>query len=261
MSRSFSLTTFLTLALLCACSTTPEGRSRLSLVSQERMARNGTRAFQRIKNRNVLVRDENEIKYLHCIIDSLTSGEAASEGGWEVALLRNDQPNAFALPGKKIAVNSGLLRVTVNQDQLAAVIAHEIAHIQAGHGAESTSQQVVLEGLSLASSIADRGRSSSVPLSGGLRLGLLYPMSRVQEEEADMMGLELMAKAGFNPHEALQFWRNMQVYSDSSSDSFFSTHPSFQTRMAKLEQRIASRSWTAEKNNTERTRSKCETNL
>lgn len=246
MLKNFSF--ILIFILLFGCTTTPEGRRQLSLVSQERVARNGTRAFQRIKNRNNLVLDKRQLSALSCIVDRLTEHDSALKGGWEIAIVQDDLPNAVALPGKKIAVNSGLLRVTVNQDQLAAVLAHEVAHIQAGHGLESTSQQVGWESLDLLTGAG-----------GVFRAGFLYPVSKIQEEEADMIGLELMNKSGFNLSEALQFWRNMQVYRDVSSDNFFSTHDSHQMRIDKIERRIASRAWSPQAD--ERNRTKCQSTL
>lgn len=228
-----------------SCATTSEGRKQLSLVSDDRAARDGKRAFERIKNRNLLSNDPADNKYVSCVAKALASDN------WDIVILQDDQANAFAFPGNKIAVNSGLLRVTVNQDQLATAIAHEIAHIHANHSAERTSQQIVLEAVSQVSKITSRNSSSlskgvGLALNAGavvVQLGLLYPFSRIQEEEADLKGLELMASAGFDPNEALPFWKNMEVYGAGGTEGPLSTHPTHQARIKTLEKRIAARSW------------------
>lgn len=236
-------------AFLTSCSTTSEGRKQFSLVSNKRVERDGERAFSRLKNRNIIVEKKSDKDFVNCVISKLKPSFNAQTGAttdWEVAIFKSEDANAFALPGKKIGLNSGLLRVAVNEAQLAAVLAHEIAHVEAEHGRERTSQQVALESLGYVSGIlgrSSRGSSKTLATSltatrGAVQLGLLYPFSKVQEEEADLIGLELMAKAGFDPREALHFWENMEVYGTSGSDSILSTHPSHQSRLKILESRV-----------------------
>ena len=162
---------------------------------------------------------------------------------WEVVVFEADQANAFALPGYKIGVYTGLLKYAKNQDQLAAVMGHEVAHVIAEHGNERVSNQMATEaGLSIAAVLLGTEQDSNTALiMAGLGLGAQYgvilPFSRSHESEADLIGLELMAKAGFNPEESVTLWQNM-AQSGLSPPEFMSTHPSSDTRIKQLRERI-----------------------
>ena len=157
-----------------------------------------------------------------------------------MALFQDGTPNAFALPGGKIGVNAGMLRVARGQDQLAAVVAHEIAHVTAHHGNERMTQELAVQGgLMLADLLAENpGSREHELLRGALGLGaqygLLLPYSRTHEREADLLGLDLMARAGFDPRESLTLWRNMAQVGGGQPLEFLSTHPSHETRLQEL---------------------------
>jgi predicted Zn-dependent protease len=160
-----------------------------------------------------------------------------------VAVFEQNSPNAFALPGGKIGVHTGMLRVATNQDQLAAVIAHEVAHVLARHTNERISQEMAMQqGLGLIQAIANPVSPTGQVMMGllgvGAQYGVLLPYSRLQESEADMLGLDLMAKAGFDPRESINLWINMEQAGGSEPVEFMSTHPSHATRMQDLRQRI-----------------------
>lgn len=178
--------------------------------------------------------------------------QAAGLGGqpWEYAVFVDDTPNAFALPGGKIGVNTGLLSVVDNDDQLAAVIGHEVGHTVAHHAAERMSQQTAAQiGLGVASSAlgsrvgADQARQIASLGSIGAQVGVLLPYSRRHELEADRLGVDYMQRAGYDPRQAVVLWQKMAAQRTSRNLPFLSTHPTDAARIAALEQYIQSRGW------------------
>lgn len=159
---------------------------------------------------------------------------------WEVRLLESKQQNAFALPGGKIAVYTGILPVCANEAGLAAVLGHEVSHVIARHGAQRMSQQILLTGAMTAASISlsnnkDRGLILGA-LGLGTALGITLPFSRTDETEADQIGLTYMALAGYDPREAIHFWnRFAQENKGSKTLEFLSTHPADETRSKRLQ--------------------------
>ena len=152
--------------------------------------------------------------------------------------------NAFALPGGKIGVHTGILKVANSADQLAAVLGHEVGHVIARHGAERVSQSVATQGgLALADIMLDRkSESRSLIMAGlglGAQFGILLPFSRKHESEADEIGLYLMANAGFDPEHSVELWRNMAKASGGAPPEFLSTHPSNTSRISGLQSRMS----------------------
>lgn len=227
--------------LLAACATSPTGRHTLKLFPDAKMNEMGAAAYQQNKKDTPVSTDARTNAYVACVADTLTRMVG---GNWEVTVFKVDQANAFALPGGKIGVNTGLLDVAENQDQLAAVIGHEIAHVQAEHSNERVSTNYIAQaGLSLAQAAAgaygvDQQGQIMGLLGLGAQYGVLMPFGRAQESEADIMGLAIMAKAGFNPHQSVALWQNMGRAGGASPPEFLSTHPSHSTRIADLEQKI-----------------------
>jgi predicted Zn-dependent protease len=162
---------------------------------------------------------------------------------WEIRVFADDTPNAFALPGGKIGVNTGLLKVAHTQGQLAAVIGHEVAHVTEGHANERVSSEFAAKtGLQLLSAVADTSNPMHGQMIGllgaGVQVGVLLPFGRDHEREADLLGLDLMAKAGFDPHESVELWRNMSKAGGAQPPEFLSTHPSRVSRIYQLKRRI-----------------------
>lgn len=236
---------------LAGCNTSPLGRKQLTLLPEGQVQQMGVAAYQQIKQDMDVVKGGYAPPFVRCVTNALTSVVAQDYGvrEWEVNVFDDKSANAFALPGGKIGVNSGLLNVAKNQDQLAAVVGHELAHVLARHGNERVSQQLAAQtGLQLVGTIANgRGETDGKTrlllgaLGLGAQFGVLMPFSRLQESEADILGLELMARAGFDPAEAVTLWHNMQTASGQKSPpEFLSTHPSSKTRIAALEKALPS---------------------
>lgn len=226
----------LSAALLGACATSPLGRSQLSLVSDQEMAQVGTQAFQEIEQKTPILSSGTEARYVTCVAKAVTA-EIPGNTNWEVKVFQSDEVNAFALPGGHIGVYTGLLKVATTQDQLATVIGHEVSHVIARHSAERYSQQLAT-GLGSEIVGAVTGVDSSVfGAAGNL---LLLRFSRTQESEADLLGLDLMSRAGFDPRGAITLWQNMDRAAANSQKppELLSTHPSDATRISALQARL-----------------------
>jgi predicted Zn-dependent protease len=159
---------------------------------------------------------------------------------WEMAIFQSDSVNAFAMPGGKIGVMTGILKAAQNQDQLAAVIGHEIAHVTARHANERASRGSFSNvGVQVAAVLLGGGNQGATytayeALQAGAALGIMLPFSRSQESEADVIGLEYMAKAGFDPRESVPLWQNMGAEAEEAPAEFLSTHPSSEKRIDQL---------------------------
>ena len=149
---------------------------------------------------------------------------------WEFHLIKSKQQNAFALPGGKVAVYTGLLPVAMNEAGLATVMSHEIGHVIARHGAQRMSRQLVLTAGLMATSISLNNSKQKKMIMAALGVGIVYgltlPFSRTNEAEADQIGLTYMARAGYDPNEAVRFWKRFaDVKGGQEVPEFLSTHP------------------------------------
>ncbi|WP_440996558.1 M48 family metallopeptidase [Arhodomonas sp. SL1] len=241
------LVTVIVAAVVVACATSPTGRRQLQLFPPGQMQAMGAAAFAEMKEEQPVVRNREVTGYVRCVTDAVTEVLPARyrlDEGWEVEVFDDDRANAFALPGGKIGVHAGMLELAETPDQLAAVIGHEIAHVMADHSNERMSQQFAVgSGLAVAGVIAGSGdgdRQQALALLGlGAQVGVLLPFSRLHESEADEIGLELMARAGFDPREAVALWRNMSEEAEGRAPpEFLSTHPSHGTRIEDLQARM-----------------------
>lgn len=228
--------------LVAACATSPTGRKQLLLVPDDQVNEMGVAAFNEFKQKGTLDKDPAKLRYVRCISDAITATLAPPDDkGWEVAVFKDDTANAFALPGKKIGVHTGIMKVANTPDQLAAVIGHEIGHVMAKHSAERLSiQTVTATGSQLVGAVlATQGEGEQALIMGVMGLGLQYgvtlPYSRTHESEADYVGVVLMAQAGFDPRASVTLWQNMRAASQGSPPEFMSTHPSPDTRIDQLQ--------------------------
>lgn len=227
-----------------ACATSPTGRNQVLLFSSDQLAQMGEQAFTDMKQKQNVSRQPVKNQYVECIADSLTPFVPKSiyNGQWEVVVFDEDQVNAFALPGGKIGVYIGLMEVAKNQDQLAAVIGHEIGHVIAEHGNERMSQGALINvgtqamGQILAANEVPQSGPIMAAIGLGVQVGVQLPYSRAHESEADLIGLQLMAKAGFNPRQSVELWKNMEAASGGQRPpELMSTHPAPQTRIENLQ--------------------------
>jgi predicted Zn-dependent protease len=235
-------TALIGLLMLTGCATSPTGRSQLMFMPESQMTEMGLQAFTTIKKETPIDKNATTNAYVQCVGQAIT--REVGRGSWEIVVFEDKDANAFALPGNKIGVNTGLLKVAQNQDQLATVLGHEVAHVISHHSNERVSQKfAVQEGVNLISALASPHSGTGQSLMGllgvGAQYGILMPYSRIQESEADLVGLDLMAKAGFNPRESINLWKNMTRSGGSQRPEFLSTHPSHSTRITDLNAHMA----------------------
>ena len=236
---------FIFAVLLTACVVSPTGRKQLVLFSNGQMSQMGATAYDSMKKEQKVNSDKKVNAYVSCISNALLKhlpGDLAHQN-WEVTVFKDDSPNAFALPGAKIGVHTGMLKVASTQGQLAAVVGHEIGHVWANHGNERMSQQSIAQmGMQIVTVLAgEPSAEKQMALSalGVATQGTVLKFSRDQEKEADVMGLEMMAKAGFDPQQAVALWEKMAQQSGAKRvPEFMSTHPSEETRIRKLKQQL-----------------------
>ncbi|MGH8566693.1 MAG: M48 family metallopeptidase [Gammaproteobacteria bacterium] len=218
-----------------ACVTTPTGRTQLRLVSDAQMAAMGSTAFAQLQQKTPPASDAKTMRYVDCVAEAITRAVAPGNV-WEVRVFDAPEVNAFALPGGKIGVYTGLLKVAENPDQLAAVIGHEVAHVLAGHSAARVSNELAAN-----LGVAVLGTTTGVDpqlIGLGANLLLLLPYSRADESEADVLGLRYMAKSGFDPREAPKLWANMSKQGGGAPPEFLSTHPANETRIRDLQNHL-----------------------
>ncbi len=227
--------------LLTACATTPTGRSQLVFMPDDKLNSMGLQAFADLKKEKPISQDVKENTFVRCVANAITHEVG---GNWEVIVFEDKTLNAFALPGSKIGVHTGLIDLVDNQHQLAAVIGHEIGHVLARHSNERMSQKLGAQmGISLIAAVAapqtPLGQTAVSLLGVGAQYGVIMPFSRLHESEADLIGLELMAKAGFNPAESVTLWQKMAQASQGEQPAeFLSTHPSHETRIDDLRENL-----------------------
>jgi predicted Zn-dependent protease len=232
--------------VVAGCATSPLGRSQLIFFPEAEMAQMGATAFSDLKKQESLSKDGKTNRYVQCVADHVIRAMPGGDPSqWEVRVFDGDDVNAFALPGRKIGVYRGLLKVAENQHQLAAVIGHEIAHVTAKHANERVSTTYVtqtgLEVVQIASGASSYAKQQLFGLLGlGAQVGVLLPFNRKQESEADLIGLDYMANAGFDPRESVALWRNMAKVGGDRPPDFLSTHPSGNRRIEELEARMSS---------------------
>ncbi len=204
----------------------------------------GMDAYDQMKRRERKSTHPEVNRYIQCVTHPLLQEVRDPTGvdHWEVTVFEDSSANAFALPGGKIGVHTGLLKVARNQHQLATVIGHEIGHVIARHGNERVSSALVTQigMVGLSAALKDQ-KNKNLILAGlglGAQIGYQLPHSRTQESEADQIGLNLMARAGFDPRQSPLLWENMKKASRGSPPEFLSTHPGHDTRIRRLQAQV-----------------------
>lgn len=221
------------------------GRTQLVDIDREQEVALGLQSYRQILSQSEVLQSGEAVDLVREVGRRLVAAAADVDPGfdWEFNVIRSGQANAFALPGGKVAVYTGLLTVAGNVDGLSAVMGHEIAHAIARHGAERMAHQKLMQIGTLAASVAlgdmDYGTRQMVmgALGVGAQYGVLMPFSRDHESEADRIGLVFLARACFDPTEAPRLWERMgEASGGRATAEFMSTHPSPETRIRQFEE-------------------------
>jgi predicted Zn-dependent protease len=244
-------------AVLAGCAVVPiTGRRQLSLVPQSDLVQLAAEDYRSFLSETTLSADAGERARVAEVGGRVASAATAfmrehgmtnqlSLYSWEFALVDDPEvANAFCMPGGKIAVYTGLLPLAANDAGLAVVVAHEVAHAIANHGGERMSQLLLTElgGRALAAAVEEKPEQTRqlamVAYGVGSSVAVLLPYSRRHESEADRIGLVLMARAGYDPREAVPFWQRMSADGGGEPPEFLSTHPSHETRIEGIREHL-----------------------
>ena len=236
----FILTAFF--LTLNGCATVPyTDRQQIMMVSEAEEAQLGAALFTDVKKGSKISVDERMNTMVTEVGKRIAAATERPEYKWEFVVIEDKTVNAFALPGGKVAFHTGIMPVCQDASGVAAVMGHEIAHVLARHGSERMSQQKALSIGGVALMTAVSGSSPGIregvqqAYGIGAQVGVLLPFSRSHELEADKIGMILMAKAGYDPRQAVSFWERMLANKNGSSvPPFLSTHPSDQKRVEQL---------------------------
>ncbi|MEY2541977.1 MAG: hypothetical protein QOI22_1579 [Verrucomicrobiota bacterium] len=219
------------------------GRASHVGMSTQQESALGLQTYQQVLSESQTIGAGPELDMVKRVASHLAAATGKAGGGfdWQVSLVRDNQQNAFCLPGGKIVVYTGIIPVTQTEAGLATVLGHEMAHATSRHGAQRVLQQnlaqTALTGVaaSLSDMDYDKQRAVMGALGAGAKYGVLMPFGRKHESEADEIGLTYMARAGYDPQESIRFWKRMEQAGSAQPPEFLSTHPSHGTRIAQLE--------------------------
>jgi predicted Zn-dependent protease len=212
------------------------GRNQLILLPESQDAEMGLQAYQQIKQEEKVSGDAALNQRVQTVGKRIAAVSGHPEWDWQFTLFDNPEPNAFALPGGKVGVYTGLFKVAKNDAQLATVMGHEVGHAIARHGAERMSQGILAQLGGIAVGAATGSQAYVDLYSQAATLGVILPYSRGQESEADEIGLMLMAEAGYDPREAVKLWQNFEALGGERPPEFLSTHPAEGTRIQRLQE-------------------------
>ncbi|HUS35883.1 MAG TPA: M48 family metallopeptidase [Verrucomicrobiae bacterium] len=221
------------------------GRAARVAMSSEQEKALGFQSYQEVLSQSRVVQSGPEHDLVMRVASKLApaTGEAAKDFDWEVSVVDSPQINAFCLPGGKIVVFTGILPYAKSEAGLAAVMGHEMAHAVARHGSQrllrTSLANTFMMGAAASVSMSDmdmsQRRMALAALGAGATYGVILPFSREHETEADQMGLLYMARGGYDPREAIEFWQRMSQAGGNQPPEFASTHPSHASRIRELE--------------------------
>ncbi len=247
----------LLLAILTACTTVPiTGRQQLNLISDASMLSMSFQEYNKFIKQNKLSTNQEQVTMVRRVGARIQRAveiyfrqnhmqTELSNYAWEFNLVDSKEVNAWCMPGGKVVVYTGILPITQDEAGLAVVMGHEIAHAVAKHGNERMSQGLLAQmgGIALSEALKTKPAATQqlwMAVYGlGAEFGVLMPYSRLQEHEADRLGLIFMAMAGYDPHAAVDFWQRMTAQKGGGAPpEFLSTHPSDQKRIQNIQSLI-----------------------
>ena len=259
IERSATLVALLALTAalaLASCAKVPmTGRSQLNLIPSSEMLSMSEAQYTDFLKQNKISDDKAATEQVNRVgnrvkdavvsyMNAQGQGDKIKDFKWEMNLVESKDVNAWCMPGGKVVVYTGILPVTKTDAGLAVVLGHEIGHAIAQHGSERMTQGLVtqLGGMALGEALKSRPAQTQQlwmqAFGAGAQYGVMLPFSRLQETEADRIGLSLMARAGYDPNEAVGFWQRMQAAGGEKPPELMSTHPSDERRIADLKKEI-----------------------
>mgnify|MGYP002628979695 FL=1 len=222
------------------------GRSQVVFMSADEENAVGAKGYHEFLQTAKISTDKVQTQRVKRIGERIAKAANRPDFNWEFNLIDDPQVNAWCMPGGKVVVYTGILKMAKNDDQLATVMSHEVSHALARHGAERMSHQEISSGVQqvanilLGATAPEYTNAFNLAYGVGTQYGVMLPYGRNHEYEADEIGIHLMQKAGYNIHEAPKFWQNMKAANPNAPMEFLSTHPSDDNRIKKISQTIQS---------------------
>lgn len=250
MLKKNLIVVLLLLLFLSGCSTTKApitGRTQIMLISPAQESAMGEKSYKEVLTKSTLSKNKNYVNRVNRVgkkIAKVAERIYKVNYKWEFNVIQSKQLNAWCMPGGKVAVYTGIFKAIENDDQLAVVMSHEIAHALARHGAERMSMAQIssigqtLGSMAMKSYSPEYTKVFDVAYGLGSQYGVIMPYGRQQESEADTIGLYLMKDAGYKLDEAVELWKNMKKLSGKSQPEFLSTHPSTDRRIEDIQETI-----------------------
>ncbi len=215
-------------------------RSQIVFMSQDEENSMGAQSYQEFLATAKISTDKVQTARIKRIGNKIAKAANKPDFKWEFNLIDDPSVNAWCMPGGKVVVYSGILKMAKNDDQLATIMSHEVSHALARHGAERMSHQQISSGLQqignlvLDATAPEYATAFNMAYGVGTQYGVMLPYGRAHEHEADEIGIHLMHKAGYNMHEAVNFWKNMKAANSNAPAEFLSTHPSDDHRIKEI---------------------------
>ena len=244
---SIALLMLVTIMICWGCRTAPvSNRRQLVFIPESQEISLGLSSYQQILENEQLSANQQYIEMVNRVGQRIAAVAGRDDYKWEFNVIKSDQLNAFALPGGKVAFYEGIIPVCQNEAGVAVVMSHEIAHALLRHGGERMSQEMAAKGIEKLVQFGARNQTEQSQdlimkaYGVGSKYGILLPYSRKQESEADLVGLKLMARAGYDPSEAPRFWERFgELKGSGGPPEFLSTHPSDSRRAMALREQLS----------------------
>ncbi len=240
--------------IISGCTTVPiTARRQLTLIPNQQIISLSRLEYKKVLKENKLSKNNSQLqsiekvgrKIANAVNDFLHENDMKGDFKWEFNLINNDKiENAWCMPGGKIAFYTGILKYTKDETGIATVMGHEVAHAIAKHSNERMSQALIANfgtailSKTMQSKPVKTQKAFHTAIGLGTKFGVVLPFSRLQESEADRIGLILMAKAGYDPQQAVEFWKRMKASKNKTVPEFISTHPSDEHRIKNIESHL-----------------------
>ncbi len=234
------------LTLSAAACTTPNpetGRNQFIIIDESQLQQASLQAWAQMRQQTPTWTNAAAQRRLETVGRRIVNAAGRGNQSWEFVLFNSDQKNAFVLPGGQVGFYRGLYEISDRDDYIATVLGHEVGHVTGRHAAERYSREAATQ---TALQVAGTQINSNIAMAAlglGAQVGLSLPFSREQEAEADILGLNYMQRAGYDPKQAIPFWQRMQAGGGSRPPEFLSTHPDPDNRIQRIRNYINQQGW------------------
>jgi predicted Zn-dependent protease len=233
-----------TLVLVSGCATNAEtGRSQLILVDEAQLQQASLSAWSQMRQQTRTWTNATAQRRLETVGRRIVTAAGRGNQNWEFVLFDSPQKNAFVLPGGQVGFYRGLYEISDRDDWMATVLGHEVGHVTGRHAAERYSREMATQTALQVAGTQVNSQLAMAALGLGAQVGLSLPFSREQESEADILGINYMQRAGYDPRQAIPFWQRMQEGGGSRSPEFLSTHPDPDNRIERIRNYVNQQGW------------------